>query len=196
VTSDQEVERAHRLVNASMGPVEILINNAGITHSGPLQKTSDEDLDRVLSLNVRAVLILCRAVVPAMKAAGYGRIVNIASTAAHRGSRYTSLYTASKHALAGLSRSLAAELLPAGITVNCVGPGFVATPVVDRAALAIAQKTGATEPEAKSRLGAINPIGRLVSAEEVAAMVLPLVGPNSGAISGQTLIVDGGTQPV
>lgn len=196
VTSDAELTRALDLVSSALGPPAILVNNAGLTHSAPLPKTDDEDLDRLMAINVRAPFVLAKQLVPGMKALGFGRIVNVASVAALRGSRYTTLYTATKHALAGLTRSLAVELLPSGITVNAVCPGFVDTMVVESAARNIAEKTGASEEEARASLAAMNPLGRLVRPEEVAASVLSLVGPESGAISGHCLVLDGGTQPV
>ena len=196
ITDDRQIDRAGSMIEAALGPVEILINNAGAAHSAPIGKTDDATIDALMRLNVRSVFALCRRFVPGMKEAGYGRIVNIASTAAHRGVRYTALYTATKHALGGLTRSLAAELVPAGITVNAVCPGFVDTAIVTNAARTIAEKSSRSEEEARGQLAAMNPLGRLVTPEEVAAAIMTLLTPLSGALNGHSLILDGGTQPV
>lgn len=196
VTDDRQLDATLGMATAALGPIEILVNNAGVGYSAPLEKTSDEDIDRLMALHVRAPFAVARRVVPAMVEAGWGRIVNVASTASVRGSRYTTLYTATKHALGGLTRSLAAELLPHGITVNAICPGYVDTAIVESAARLIAEKTDRDEREAREGLSAINPLGRLVTPEEVARAVLYVVGPDAVAVNGQSLVLDGGTQPV
>lgn len=196
VTGDEQLARGLDAAQAALGPVEILVHSAGVAPSAPLARITDEGLDQVFAVNLRAAFVLARLVAPAMKAAGYGRIVYVASTAALRGYRYTAAYTASKHALAGLTRSLSAELLPHGITVNAVCPGFTDTAVVREAAGLIADRTGRSAEEALGELAAANPLGRLVQPEEVARAVLYVVGPGSGAVSGHALVLDGGTQPM
>lgn len=196
ITQDAQVRSAVKMAAAALGPVEILVNNAGAAASSPLERHSDREIDGLLALNVRAPYVLAKAVIPGMKERRWGRIVNIASTAALRGFRYCSLYTASKHALAGLTRTLAAELLASGITVNAVCPGYADTEMVAAASRNIAAKTGKPEAEARDFLARQNPLQRLVAPEEVAQAVLYLVGPASGAVNGQSLVLDGGTQPV
>jgi NAD(P)-dependent dehydrogenase (short-subunit alcohol dehydrogenase family) len=196
VTKPDDVARAVAFFSTSLGPIEIVVNAAGIAHSAPLDSTSDQDIDRVLDVNLRGAWNVVRAVAAPMRRAKFGRIVNVASTAAVRGYRYTALYTASKHALAGLTRSLSAELLPEGITVNALCPGFTDTAIVAAAARTIAEKTGRSEDAAKEALAAQNPLGRLVEPDEVAAAVLWLVGDGGAAVSGQSIVLDGGTVQV
>ena len=128
VTSEEEVNAAMESARAAMGGINLLVNCAGAAHSSPIDRQDDADLDRLLRLNVRAPFVLSRAVVPAMKARRFGRIVNIASTAALRGFRYCTLYTATKHAVVGYSLSLAGELRRAGkpITVSALCPDAIA----------------------------------------------------------------------
>jgi NAD(P)-dependent dehydrogenase (short-subunit alcohol dehydrogenase family) len=196
VTNPDQVNAAFGFFSAALGPIEIVVNAAGQSHSATLAQTSDADVDRILSVNLRGAWHTARAAAPAMKRAKFGRIVNVASTAAVRGYRFNALYTASKHALAGLTRSLSAELLPHGVTVNAVCPGFTDTDLVKDAARSIAEKTGRSEAEAVAALATQNPIGRLVTPEEVAAAVLWLVGDGGASVSGQSIVIDGGTVQV
>lgn len=196
VTKAAEVNKAVAFFAAALGPIEIVVNAAGQAHSMTLASTTDQDVDRILDVNLRGAWNVARAVAPAMRRAKFGRIVNVASTAAVRGYRFNALYCASKHALAGLTRSLAAELLQDGITVNAVCPGFTDTAIVSDAARAIAEKTGRAVEEARRTLAAQNPIGRLITPEEVAASVLWLCGDGGAAISGQSIVIDGGTVQV
>jgi NAD(P)-dependent dehydrogenase (short-subunit alcohol dehydrogenase family) len=196
VTKPDQVALAFGFFASALGPFEIVVNAAGQAHSAKLAATTDEDIDRILDVNLRGAWNVVRSAVPAMRKAKFGRIVNVASTAAVRGYRFNALYTASKHALAGLTRSLSAELLPDGITVNAVCPGFTETDVVRDAARTIAEKTGRTEAEAVQALAKQNPLGRLVDPEEVAATVLWLCGAGGAAVSGQSIVLDGGTVQV
>jgi NAD(P)-dependent dehydrogenase (short-subunit alcohol dehydrogenase family) len=128
-----------------------------------------------------------------MKAARFGRIVNIASVSGISGGAYVSAYTAAKHGIVGLTRALAAELARSGITANAVCPGFVDTEMTRVSARRIAQKTGCSEAEAMARLAELNRNGRLVAPAEVARTVVFLAAEDSGGINGECLVLDGGT---
>jgi 3-hydroxybutyrate dehydrogenase len=163
---------------AALPRLDLLVNNAGIAESAPLAKTTDEMWDRHLALDVTAPFLLCRAALPLLRASK-GRIVNIASVAGLRGGPYISAYVAAKHALVGLSRALAAELKD--IPVDCVCPGFVDSELTDRSVARIAKETGLPAEEARKRLAAMNPCGRLITPGEVAAAVVHLLDePASG----------------
>ncbi|HEX5138852.1 MAG TPA: SDR family oxidoreductase [Planctomycetota bacterium] len=149
--------------------IDLLVNNAGIAESAPLARTSDEMWDRHLALDVTAPFLLCRAALPLLRKSGHGQIINIASTAGLRGGPYIAAYAAAKHALVGLSRALAAEIKD--VSVDWVCPGFVDSELTDRSVARIAKETGLAEAEARKRLAAMNPCGRLIRPDEVAASV-------------------------
>lgn len=173
-------------------PVTVLVNNAGIAHSAPLGRTDDAAWARSLALNLTAPFELARALVPGMVEQGWGRIIDVVSTAALKGYRYTAAYSASKAGLLGLNRALAAELASKGVTVNAVCPGFTDTAIVEDAVRNIASTTGRSEPQARASLERFSPLGRLVDPPEVAALVAYLASNAAGAITGQALAIDGG----
>lgn len=175
-----------------VGPVDLLVNNAGIARSAPLARTSDETWDLLMEVNARAPFALSRALAPAMAAAGWGRIVNIASNAGLTGYAYTAAYCASKHAVVGLTRALALELAGSGVTVNAVCPGWVRTRMTEEAAENIASKTGRSKQEARAKLASMSPQNRMVEPEEVAELVAYLCDPKSASVHGQALAIDGG----
>jgi 3-hydroxybutyrate dehydrogenase len=172
--------------------VDILVNNAGAATSAPFLKTSNADFQRMLDVNLLGPVIAARAVLPGMIARKFGRIVNIASTAALKGYPYVSAYVASKHALLGLTRALALETAKTGVTVNAVCPGFTDTDMVAASVEIIVAKTGRTAETARAELARINPMGRLIAPEEVAYAVCSLARPESAAITGTAIAVAGG----
>jgi len=172
--------------------VVVLVNNAGIAPSAPLERTSDQTWSDVMEVNVTAPFEFTRAALGAMKTRGWGRVVNIASTAALQGYRYTAAYCASKHALLGLTRGLALDVARRGVTVNAVCPGFTDTSMAARAIENISEKTGREATEARGELERLNPQGRLVAPAEIAAMVAYLCSDAASGINGQALAVDGG----
>ncbi|HLY04530.1 MAG TPA: SDR family NAD(P)-dependent oxidoreductase [Rhizomicrobium sp.] len=191
VTDAAQVEKVYSELLAH-AQVDILVNNAGAAESAPFAKTSDSMLERMLSVNLHSAFRCSRAVLPAMLARGYGRIVNISSIAGLRGYPYVTAYVAAKHALVGFSRALAMELAQKGITVNAVCPGYTDTELVRGAASAISAKTGRSEGDVVREMIRTNPLGRLIRAEEIAETVAWLCGPESDSITGQAIAVAGG----
>jgi NAD(P)-dependent dehydrogenase (short-subunit alcohol dehydrogenase family) len=194
VACDLADETARRKLIGEIADAEIrvLVNNAGIAESAPLERTSDDVWARMIAINLTAPFELCRALVPGMANAGFGRVINIASTAALRGYRYAAAYSATKAGLLGLTRSLALEVATKGVTVNAVCPGFTDTTITDDAVRNIVGKTGQSREEARRALAAFSPQKRLMTPEEVAALVAYLVGANARGINGQALPIDGG----
>ena len=175
----------------SHGPIAILVNNAGIAPAAPLAKLDLETWQETFEINVQAAFLLCQAVQGGMKDLGYGRIVNVASTAGLRGYPFVSAYVASKHAVIGLTRALALELAKGPITVNAVCPGYTETEMAANA-IANIQQSGKSEAEARAILTRGNPQGRLIQPDEVAATVAWLCQPTSASITGQAIAVAGG----
>lgn len=187
------VLQAARTLTTDAGHLTALVNNAGIAVSAPLHKTTSEDFERTLRVNVTAPFLLCRELTGAMVKAGHGRVVNIASTAAKRGFRYTSAYCASKHALLGLTRALALELAPRGVTVNAVCPGWTETDMLQASVDRIAATTHRSQEQAREALAAMSPLRRPVKPAEVADLVHFLcASEGAAAITGADYTIDGG----
>ncbi len=174
------------------GPIDILVNNAGIAESSPFDRTDDARWDRILEVNATAPFRLCRALVPGMIARGWGRVVMMASNAGISGYAYTSAYCASKHAMVGLMRAMAAEVAKTGVTVNAVCPGWVATDMVDQTVARIADKTGRSTDQARDALASMTPQGRILEATEVAHVVAMLCHEDARGLHGQAVVIDGG----
>lgn len=175
------VEALVPLAEERMGGLDILVNNAGLTRDTLAIRMKDEDWDRVIAVNLTAAFRLCRAAMKGMMKRRYGRIISVTSVVGVTGNPGQANYCASKAGLIGMSKSLAAEVSSRGITVNCVAPGFIATPMTD--VLNDAQR--------ESILGRI-PAGRLGTSDEIAAAVLYLASLEASYVTGQTLHVNGG----
>jgi NAD(P)-dependent dehydrogenase (short-subunit alcohol dehydrogenase family) len=177
---------------AQAGAVDILVNNAGQAGSAPFLKTDAALWQRMLDVNLSGSFYCTQAALPHMLAQGWGRVVNVASTAGLTGYPYVAAYCAAKHGVIGMTRALALEVATKGVTVNAVCPGFTDTDIVASAVANIVAKTGRSEAQARADLVAGNPQRRLVQVDEVANAVLWLCMPQSGAMNGQALAVAGG----
>lgn len=186
------VETVFARAGDAFGPISVLVNNAGIALSSPVADTPLGDWQRQLDVNLTGAFLCIQAALPAMRAAGWGRVVNIASTAGLKGYRFVAGYCASKHGLIGLTRALALELAREGITVNAVCPGYTETDLVEDALRNISTESGRSREEALRRLTSLNPQRRLIRPEEVADAVAWLCGPTAAAVTGQAIAVAGG----
>jgi NAD(P)-dependent dehydrogenase (short-subunit alcohol dehydrogenase family) len=182
--ADAEAARKVASEVAARHAVRYLVNNAGVNHPGALEEVTAGDLDHAMAVNVRAAMILTQAFAPGMRAARFGRIVNISSRAA-MGKTGRVAYSAAKAGLIGMTRTLCLELAAAGITVNAIAPGPVATELFDRG-----HPPGG---EKRQRVIAGIPVKRVGTPDDVARAVVFLLSPDSGYITGQTLFVCGGT---
>jgi 3-hydroxybutyrate dehydrogenase len=190
--ADQAAINAAVAQASARQPIDILVANAGIAESAPFAKSDAALFRRMMDVNFMGVVYAVQAVLPAMRERRHGRIVAVASTAGLKGYAYVSAYSAAKHAVVGLVRSLALELATTGVTVNAVCPGFTDTDLVAGSIDTIMKKTGRSHEQAVSELAKHNPQGRLVTPAEVADAVLWLCGEGAGAITGQAIAVAGG----
>jgi NAD(P)-dependent dehydrogenase (short-subunit alcohol dehydrogenase family) len=192
ITQAEQVSRLPQELEARFQPIDILVNSAGIAESHKFLDHPDDLWQRHLEINLTGTYRMCKAFAPSLAARGWGRIINIASTAGKVGGRYTAAYSASKHGVLGLTRSLALELVAYNITVNAVCPGYVDTSMTARAIRNIVERTGRTEQQARAALEEKSPQKRLIAPEEVAALVVLLASDSARGINGQAINLDGG----
>jgi 3-hydroxybutyrate dehydrogenase len=192
VTDPGSIERLAARARETLGRVDILVNNAGAALAAAVHKTTLEDWNRLLAVNVTSAFLCLKAMLPGMLERRWGRVVNIASTAGLRGDRYIAAYAASKHALIGLTASAAAEAAAHNVTVNAVCPGYVATDMTRDSIARIVRATGRSEQQALEAILQTSPQRRLIEADEVAAAVAYLCSDAAAGVNGATLIIDGG----
>lgn len=183
ITDEAQVRWIEREAAGAFGAVHILVNNAGINIRKPVPEFSLDEWRRVMDTNVTAAFLMCRSFIPLMTGAGYGRIINMASTMAHVSLPQRAAYSASKAALLGMSRAMALDLASEGITCNTISPGPFATEM---------NRTLIESGEASALLVANTPVGRWGRVEEVGQLAVYLCSPDAGFITGADLLIDGG----
>lgn len=192
LVADATDQDATRRLAEEAGPTDTLVVNAGASTAAPLERTELASWEHLLRVNATGPFLALRAFIPGMTAAGFGRVVVIASTSALSGSPYISAYAASKHAALGLVRSVATEVAGSGVTVNAVCPHFVQTDMTDTSISRIQQATKRDAEDARGVLERSSRLGRLIEPREVAAAVAMLVSDESTTVNGQALVLDGG----
>ncbi len=189
--TDAESVNAAFAQASKITPVDILVNNAGIAMSAPFHKTSPDDWNRTIAVNLTGTYFTIKAILDEINKSDHGRIINIASIAALQGAPYTSAYSASKHGVLGLTRSLALELDKVNTTINAICPAFVNTDIVEQAIINIMEKTGRSREEALEGILETAGQNRLIEPEEVAEEVIKLCTPEADNINGTAIVIDG-----
>lgn len=192
VSDRSAVETAFDSARARFGPIQGVIANAGAAESVPFDRMTPDQLNQMMGVNLIGVVNSWQAALSDMKAAGWGRLIAIASTAGLKGYPYVSGYCAAKHAVIGLTKSVALELAQSGVTANAICPGFVETPLLDRSVETIVEKTGMSAEAARQSLCAHNPQKRLIQPHEVADAALWLTSDAAHSINGHALSLSGG----
>ena len=189
VTQEAEVRHLAQCAVADLVSVDILVNNAGAGDSAPLRRITLEDWNRMLAVNATSAFLCTREFLPGMVERGWGRVVNVASRAGIEGARYVAHYSAAKHALIGLTRSVALEVEGRGVTVNAVCPAYVDTPMTTETIANVEARTGKTRDQALAAVLATTGQARLLTADEVAAAVVALCEPAGASKNGQVVLV-------
>jgi NAD(P)-dependent dehydrogenase (short-subunit alcohol dehydrogenase family) len=186
VTSREQIDAGVAEVRSALGRPTVLVNNAGLDYFGPFLKVDVEAWNRVLDVNLTGTFHCCQAVLPGMIEVGWGRIVNISSSSAQGGQQLMAPYVASKAGMIGLTKSLALEFGPKGITVNTIPPGFIDTPMLQKSAAKGLLGKGVEHHAAQT------PVRRVGRPEDIAAMCAFLVREEASYITGQVMGVNGG----
>lgn len=192
VADESQIKTAFSQAVSAQGAINILVNNAGQASSTPFMKMDVTHWQQMLNVNLTGTMLCIQQVLPTMVQAGYGRIVNVASTAGLMGYAYVAAYVAAKHGVVGLTRALALEFAQKGITVNAVCPGYTETEIIKTSIERVVAKTGRTPEQALAEFVKGNPQGRLVQPQEVADAVLWLCGKGANSMTGQSIAVAGG----
>ncbi len=192
VTDPQSVAAMVRAAAEHLDHVDILINNAGIAFSAPIHRQTLEEWNDVFAVNVTGTMLCTKAFIQGMVERKWGRVINIASIAGLAGAKYIAAYAASKHAVIGLTRSVAAEVAPYGVTVNAVCPGYVDTEMAEQAVTRIMQKAELSRDQAMEAILDTSPQHRLIDPREVAHAVTSLCDDDAKGINGQAIVIDGG----
>ena len=192
VTDRKQVRLLATRIEAELGTVQILINNAGIARAVKFTDMPDELWDDTLATNLTGAHNCCKVFLPGMTFSSWGRIINIASTTAKVGYSHVTAYTASKHGLLGLTRSLALETAPHGVTVNAICPGYIDDERTHENAQLMAEKTGKSAQDILRLFAASAPQNRLISPNEVASLALLIASEKLAGMTGQAINVDGG----
>ncbi len=192
VTRPESVRELARGAIERLGHVDILVNNAGFAHSAPLHKIALEDWTRLFAVNATGTVLCTQAFVPGMLERKWGRVVNVASVSGLTGARYIAAYAASKHAVLGFTRAVAAEVALHGVTVNAVCPSYVDTDLTRESVERIVRETGRSRERALQALLERTPQRRLIEPEEVAHAVLALCDELAKGVNGEAIVIDGG----
>jgi 3-hydroxybutyrate dehydrogenase len=193
MTKPNEIADMIRTAERSFGAVDILVNNAGIQHVAPIEEFPIEKWDQIIAINLSAAFHAIRAAIPGMKARKWGRIVNTASAHSLVASPFKAAYVTAKHGLTGLTKTVALEVATLGITVNCISPGYVWTPLVEKQIPDTMKARGLTEEQVKRDvLLAAQPTKQFVTIEQVASLAVYLCSDAAAQITGANLSIDGG----
>ena len=192
MTKPEEIAAMVAKAETDFGSVDILVNNAGIQHVSPIETFPIEKWDAIIAINLTSAFLTIRAAVPGMKKRNWGRIINIASAHSLRASPNKAAYVAAKHGLAGLTKTVALECAELQITANCISPGFVWTPLVEKQIPDIAKTQHITEEAAKLSLLTRQPSKRFGTVEQIGALAVYLASDAAIAVTGANMSIDGG----
>jgi len=193
MTKPAEIADMIRTAEKTYGAVDILVNNAGIQHVAPIEEFPIEKWDQIIAINLSAAFHAIRAAIPGMKARKWGRIISTASAHSLVASPFKSAYVTAKHGLTGLTKTVALEVATLGITANCISPGYVWTPLVEKQIPDTMKARGMTEQQVKQDvLLAAQPTKQFVTPEQVAALALYLCSDAAAQITGANIPIDGG----